>query len=165
MSMKVTYKSIARAATALTLVFGMVVSIAPATALGTPKAQAAVSWSWQDGADRVHRDFAEDDYDMITDMPMIRLLVAPPSVSRRVILDEFDEYSGDWVPSFSSRTDATGVALLPVNPLCMGDFGTAPVWCDHDVTYRIRVLRSGTQKNMTSRSFTVSYLAAGEGTF
>jgi hypothetical protein len=163
--MKVKNKSIARATIALTLVLGMVASIAPATALGTPKAQAAVSWTWQDGADRVHRDFAEEDYDMITDMPMIRVLVAPPSVSRRVILDEFDEYSGDWVPSFSSRTDSTGVALLPVNPLCMGDFGTAPVWCDHDVTYRIRVLRSGTQKNMTSRSFTVSYLAAGEGTF
>ena len=102
---------------------------------------------------------------MITDMPMVRVLVAPPSVGRRVILDEFDELSGNWVLSYSGRTDATGVALLPVNPLCMGDFGTAPVWCDHDVTYRIRVLRSGTQKNMTSRTFTVSYLAAGEGTF
>jgi len=98
-------------------------------------------------------------------MAMVRVLVTPPSVSRRVILDEFDELSGDWVLSYSGRTDALGVALLPVNPLCLGDFGTAPVWCDHDVTYRIRVLRSGTQKPMTSRPFTVSYLSAGEGTF
>lgn len=163
--MNVMNRSISRAVIALTLVFGLVASIAPANALGTPKTQAAVTWAWQDGADRAHRDFAEEDYDMITEMPMIRVLVTPPSVSRRVILDEFDELSGDWIISYSGRTDAFGVALLPVNPLCLGDFGTAPAWCDHDVTYRIRVLRSGTQKNMTSRSFTVSYLAAGEGTF
>jgi len=163
--MKARKNTLSRALVALTLVLGMVASVTPANALGTPKAQAAVSWSWQDGADRVHRDFAEEDYDMITDMPMVRVVVAPPSVSRRVMLDEFDELSGEWALSYSGRTDANGVALLPVNPLCMGDFGTAPVWCDHDVTYRIRVLRSGTQKNMTSRSFTVSYLAAGEGTF
>jgi len=165
MAVNVMNRSISRAAIALTLVVGLVASVAPANALGTPRAQAAVSWAWQDGADSVHRDFAEEDYDMITDMPMVRVVVAPPSVSRRVILDEFDELSGEWILSYSGRTDALGVALLPVNPLCLGDFGTAPVWCDHDVTYRIRVLRSGTQKNMTSRSFTVSYLAAGEGTF
>ena len=165
MAVNVMNRTISRAAIALTLVAGLVASVAPANALGTPKAQSAISWSWQDGADRVHRDFAEEDYDMITDMPMVRVLVTPPSVSRRVILDEFDELSGDWVLSYSGRTDAFGVALLPVNPLCLGDFGTAPTWCDHDVTYRIRVLRSGTQKNMTSRPFTVSYLAAGEGTF
>ena len=165
MAVKVKNRSISRAATALTLIVGLVASIAPANALGTPKTQAAISWAWQDGADRVHRDFAEEDYDMITDMPMVRVQVTPPSVSRRVILDEFDELSGEWVLSYSGRTDATGVALLPVNPLCAGDFGTAPTWCDHDVAYRIRVLRSGTQKNMTSRIFTVSYLSAGEGTF
>lgn len=150
---------------ALMTTIGLVASVAPAQALGTPKAQASVVWAWQDGADRAHRDFAEEDYDMITEMPMVRVLVTPPSVSRRVILDEFDELSGDWIISYSGRTDAFGVALLPVNPLCFGDFGTAPAWCDHDVTYRIRVLRSGTQKNMTSRNFTVSYLSAQEGTF
>lgn len=163
--MNIMNRTVSRAAIALTLVAGLIASVAPASALGTPKTQAAISWSWQDGADRVHRDFAEEDYDMITDMAMVRVLVTPPSVSRRVILDEFDELSGDWVLSYSGRTDALGVALLPVNPLCLGDFGTAPTWCDHDVTYRIRVLRSGTQKNMTSRTFTVSYLSAGEGTF
>jgi hypothetical protein len=165
MAVNVMNRTISRAAIALTLVVGLVASVAPANALGTPKAQAAISWSWQDGADRAHRDFAEEDYDMITDMAMVRVLVTPPSVSRRVILDEFDELSGEWVLSYAGRKDALGVALLPVNPLCLGDFGTAPTWCDHDVTYRIRVLRSGTQKPMTSRSFTVSYLAAGEGTF
>ena len=117
--MTVRNTKLSRAAVALTLVLGMVASIAPANALGTPKAQAAVSWTWQDGADRVHRDFAEEDYDMITDMPMVRVLVAPPSVGRRVILDEFDELSGNWVLSYSGRTDATGVALLPVNPLSL----------------------------------------------
>lgn len=163
--MKTTNRKISRTIIALVLGLGLVASVAPAQALGTAKAQASVSWTWQDSADRAHRDFAEEDYDMITEMPMVRVLVTPPSVSRRVILDEFDEFSGEWVLSFAGRTDSAGVAFLQVNPLCLGDFGSAPVWCDHDVTYRIRVLRSGTQKAMTSRSFTVSYLAAGEGTF
>ena len=109
MAVNVMNRTISRAAIALTLVVGLVASVAPANALGTPKAQAAISWAWQDGADRVHRDFAEEDYDMITDMPMVRVLVTPPSVSRRVILDEFDELSGEWVLSYSGRTDATGV--------------------------------------------------------
>jgi len=165
MAVKIANTRTSRALIALSIVAGLVASSTPANALGTAKAQASVSWTWQDSADRAHRDFAEEDYDMITDMPMVRVVVTPPSVSRRVILDEFDELSGDWSISYSGRTDALGVALLPVNPLCLGDFGTSAVWCDHDVTYRIRVLRSGTQKNMTSRSFTVSYLAAGEGTF
>jgi hypothetical protein len=169
MDVKVMNMKISRAKIALSLVIGLVAGLvgttAPANALGTAKTQASVSWTWQDSADRAHRDFAEEDYDMITDLPMVRVLVTPPSVSRRVILDEFDELSGEWSMSYSGRTDALGIALLPVNPLCLGDFGTSPTWCDHDVTYRIRVLRSGTQKNMTSRSFTVSYLAAGEGTF
>ena len=69
--MNVMNRTISRAAIALTLVVGLVASVAPANALGTAKAQAAISWSWQDGADRVHRDFAEEDYDMITDMPKI----------------------------------------------------------------------------------------------
>ena len=115
--MNVMNRTISRAAIALTLVAGLVASVAPANALGTPKAQAAISWTWQDGADRVHRDFAEEDYDMITDMAMVRVLVAPPSVSRRVILDEFDELSGEWVLSYAGRTDALGVALLPDNEL------------------------------------------------
>ena len=94
--MNVMNRTISRAAIALTLVAGLVASVAPANALGTPKAQAAISWTWQDGADRVHRDFAEEDYDMITDMAMVRVLVNPPSVSRRVILDEFDELDDEF---------------------------------------------------------------------
>ena len=60
----------------------MEISSVPANALGTPKVQQVVSWGWEDGADKKHRDFSEDDYDDITEMPRLQVTVSPSSVGR-----------------------------------------------------------------------------------
>ena len=36
-----------------------------ANALGKPKVQQTITWGWEDGADKGHRDFSEDDYDCL----------------------------------------------------------------------------------------------------
>lgn len=137
----------------------------PANALGTPKAQQAVSWGWEDGADKGHRDFSQDDYDIASDMPSLEVTVAPAGVGRRVILESYDEYMQTWSQELSTRTNAAGVAKFQVDPYCSDEYGTAPAWCDHDKTYRIRVLRSGTQKVLVSKPFVVSFVASEEATF
>ena len=136
-----------------------------ANALGTPKTQQAVSWAWEDGADRAHRDFSEDDYDMANGMPPILVTISPSTVGRRVILETYDEFTGTWTQELSTRTNAQGVAKILVDPYCNDDFGGSPAWCDHDKTYRLKVLKSGTQKVLLSKPFAVSFVASEEGTF
>jgi hypothetical protein len=131
----------------------------PAFALGTPKPQQKVTWGWEDGADKSHRDFAEEDYDTVQDMPALQVTVSPASVGRQVILDTYDDYSQSWTQALKTRTDATGTAKFHVDPSCnVGD----PSWCDHDLKYRIRVLKSGTQKALVSSSFVVTFVAVEE---
>jgi hypothetical protein len=137
----------------------------PANALGTPKVQQAVSWGWEDGADKGHRDFSQDDYDVASDMPSLEVTVLPAGVGRRVILESYDEYMQTWSQELATRTNATGVAKFQVDPYCSDEYGTGPEWCDHDKTYRIRVLRSGTQKVLVSKPFVVSFVASEEATF
>lgn len=132
----------------------------PTYALGTPKVQQAVTWGWEDGADKGHRDFSEDDYDTVQDMPALKVTVTPATLGRRVILEAYDSYTQTWSTELSTRTDASGVAKLNVDPLCTDDFGGGPAWCDHDKTYRIRVLKSGTQKVLLSKPFVVSFVAS-----
>jgi len=111
------------------------ISSVPANALGTPKVQQVVSWGWEDGADKKHRDFSEDDY------------------------------TQNWVQELATRTDARGVVKFLVNPLCDEYSYTPGMWCDRDVTYRIRVLKSGTQKALISKTFTATFVATEEGNF
>jgi hypothetical protein len=132
---------------------------APANALGTPKVQQS------DGVDKGHRDFSEDDYDIASDMPSLEVTVSPAGVGRRVILENYDEYMQTWSQALSTRTNAAGVAKFQVDPYCSDEFGSSPAWCDHDKTYRIRVLRSGTQKVLVSKPFVVSFVASEEATF
>jgi len=141
------------------------ISSVPANALGTPKVQQIVSWGWEDGADKKHRDFSEDDYDDITEMPHLQVTVTPTSVGRRIVLEKFDEYTQNWVQELATRTDARGVAKFLVNPLC-DEYSEAPgMWCDRDVSYRIRVLKSGTQKALVSKAFIATFVASIEGNF
>jgi hypothetical protein len=60
MAVKISNTKTSRALIALSIVAGLVASSTPANALGTAKVQASVSWTWQDSADRAHRDFAEE---------------------------------------------------------------------------------------------------------
>ena len=128
----------------------------PAHALGTPKVQQVVTWGWEDGADKSHRDFAEEDYDTAADMPQLQVTVTPTNVGRRVVLESFDDMTQTWTQVTTSATNAAGIAKLSVDPTC----DVTGTWCDHDTSYRIRVLKSGTQKLIISRPFVVSYTAA-----
>ena len=137
----------------------------PANALGTPNPQQVITWSWEDGADKGHRDFSEDDYDIATDMPSLQVTVTPAGTGRRVILETYDVYLQTWSEELATRTNAVGVAKFQVDPYCTDEFGSAPAWCDHDKTYRIKVLKSGTQKTVVSKPFLISFIASEVGTF
>lgn len=136
-----------------------------ANALGKPKPQQTVTWGWEDGADKGHRDFSEDDYDTATEMPALIVTISPTSVGRRVILEKFDVYFQTWSQELATRTVENGVAKFQVDPYCSDEFNASPAWCDHDQTYRIRVLKSGTQKNLVSKPFAISFVASEEATF
>ena len=137
-----------------------------ANALGKPKVQQAVTWGWEDGADKGHRDFSEDDYDTAAEMPSLLVTVTPASTGRRIVLEVYDSYFMTWSQELATRTDALGVAKFQVDPYCGDEFGSASAsWCDHDKTYRIRVLKSGTQKVLVSKPFAISFMASEEASF
>lgn len=136
---------------------------APAQALDKPKVQQIVTWAWDDGTDRGHRDFSEDDYDTVEEIPTVNVTVLPATVGRRVVLEVFDAATNTWSAEKISRTDAQGVARLHINPLC--EDASVPMWCDHDSTYRIRVLKSGTQRQSLSSQFVVSFQTSEIDTF
>ena len=152
-------------AAALSVVVASFVLTPTANALGTPKPQQVITWSWEDGADKGHRDFSEDDYDIATDMPSLQVTVTPAGTGRRVILETYDVYLQTGSEELATRTNAVGVAKFQVDPFCTDEFGSAPAWCDHDKTYRIKVLKSGTQKTVVSKPFVISFIASEEGTF
>ena len=81
-------KKIASIFTAVAIVTSLISS--PANALGKPKVQQSISWGWEDGGDKGHRDFSEDDYDTISDMPSVKVTVLPATVGRRVILEIYN---------------------------------------------------------------------------
>ena len=137
----------------------------PANALGKPKAQQSITWGWEDGGDKGHRDFSEDDYDTVSEMPSLKVTILPGTVGRRVILEVFNAGTQNWSAEQISRTDGDGIARLQVSPLCSEDAYSATSWCDHDVTYRIRVLKSGTQRQSLSNSFAVSFVTTEIDTF
>ena len=151
-------KKIASIVTAVAIVTSLIST--PANALGKPKVQQTITWGWEDGGDKGHRDFSEDDYDTIGDMPAVKVTVLPATVGRRVILETYDATTRTWSAEHVSRTDAEGVALLNVNPLCDDDSSSTSMWCDHDSTYRIRVLKSGTQRQSLSNPFVVSFVTS-----
>ncbi len=138
---------------------------APAQALGKPKTQQSVTWAWSDGVDKGHRDFSEDDYDAITEMPTVNVTILPATVGRRVILESYSPTTKTWSAEKISRTDAEGVAKFRVDPLCDEVASSIPMWCDHDSTYRIRVLKSGTQRQSLSAQFVVSFVTTEIDTF
>ena len=152
--MKISKKSFLATITVLGITSVMVST--PANALGTPKTQQVVTWGWEDGADKSHRDFAEDDYDTAADIPQLQVTVTPTTVGRRVVLEAYDDMTQTWSQVSVTQTNSAGVAKMSVDPSC----DETGAWCDHDITYRIRVLKSGTQKLIVSRPFTVSFSAS-----
>lgn len=156
-------KKIASILTAVAIVTSLTSS--SANALGKPKVQQGITWGWEDGGDKGHRDFSEDDYDTIGDMPSIKVAVLPATVGRRVILEIYNAETKTWSAEQVSRTNGDGVALLNINPLCDEELSSILMWCNHDSTYRIRVLKSGTQRQSLSNSFVVSFVTTEIDTF
>ena len=152
------YKKIAIILTVTAALSSLIV--APANALSKPKPQQSITWGWEDGGDKGHRDLSEDDYDTIGDMPSIKVTILPATVGRRVILEGFNVITKTWSAEMITRTGAEGVALLKLNPLCDHLPTLTPMWCNHDSTYRIRVLKSGTQRESLSNPFVVSFVTS-----
>lgn len=144
----------------MTVLFGLIISSNASYALDTPNTsrQQTVTWGWADGADKKHRDFSEDDYADAMEMAPIKVTTSVNGPSRRVILETWDPFQQGWTIESQSRTDGTGVALLRVNPYCEGYTKDASEWCDRDITYRIRVLKSGIQRQVISKPFLVTFV-------
>ena len=160
----------------LTTALSMSVASTPVNALGTPKEQQKLSWAWADGGDRGHRDFSEDDYDTVDELPTLNVTIGSRGtatdtssvsikVGRQVILEKYSPATKTWSAAHITRTDATGVARLRINPLCDDEMSQYPMWCVHTDTYRIRVLKSGTQRPALSSQFVVSFVTSEEDTF
>jgi len=160
----------------LTTALSMSLTEMSANALGTPKEQQKLSWAWADGGDRGHRDFSEDDYDTVDELPTINVSIVARGttsdtstvsvkVGRQVILEKYSTATKTWSAVHITRTDATGVARLRINPLCDDEMTKYPMWCVHTDTYRIRVLKSGTQRPALSSQFVVSFVTSEEDTF
>jgi hypothetical protein len=144
----------------MTVLYVLLGSVTSSFALDNPTTsrQQTVTWGWADGADKKHRDFSEDDYADAMEMAPIKVIVTTNGPSRRVVLEAWDPFQQGWVLESQSRTDGTGVALLRVNPYCDGYSKDASEWCDRDITYRVRVLKSGIQRQVVSKPFLVTFV-------
>ncbi|CAB4671470.1 unannotated protein [freshwater metagenome] len=164
--MKRSTKTLTGSLAALVLSVGML-SAAPAQALDTPTVtinkQQTVTWGWEDGVSKKFRDFSEDDYDDALQIPALKVSVSIPGPGRRVILEVQDPFDRTWSTEVQTRTDVAGVALVRVNPFCENDYGNSTEWCGHDVTYRLKVLKSGMQRQVVSNAFTVTFVPTEDG--
>ena len=164
--MKHSVKTLAGSLAALVLSAGMLTA-APAQALDTTTVTVnkhqTVTWGWEDGVSKKFRDFSEDDYDDALQIPALKVTVSMPGPGRRVILEVQDPFDRTWSTEAQTRTDANGVALARVNPVCENDYGNSTEWCGHDVTYRLKVLKSGMQRQVVSNPFTVTFVPTEDG--
>lgn len=120
--------------------------------------QQNITWNWSDSGDRDSRDFSEEDYWSVEELPLIELQVAPVAPSRRALLERYDEAEQEWVTLAEERTNSRGLAEFVVVPDCTEITGDGEgSWCDYSQTLRIRVLKALGQKQRTSKSFEVSF--------
>jgi hypothetical protein len=137
---------------------------ASATSSTKPSAkQQTIIWNWSDAGDRDSREFLEEDYWSVDELPIIELQITPTSPSRRVLLERFDETEQEWVVLAEERTARGGLAEFFVTPDCTEITGDGEgTWCDYSQTLRIRVLKALGQKQRISKSFEVSFQSAAE---
>ena len=136
---------------------------APSSAAGISQASKpssklqVLSWSWSDTNQRGDRQFAEDDYWSVDELPVIEFTISPTIPSRRVLLEKFNDSNQSWEIVAEDRTDARGGAVLFVSPDCreISDYGNP--WCDYSETLRFRVLKALGQKQRISQTFEVTY--------
>ena len=124
--------------------------------------QQTITWNWSDDGDRNHRDFSEEDYWSVDELPTIDLQVTPVAPSRKIILERFDESNQEWISISEERTDTRGFAQFLIAPECVDITGDeSDSWCDYSDTLRIRVLKALGQKQRISKSFEISWQSAG----
>lgn len=141
--------------------------VAPSSAAGVsqsakPSAKLqTITWNWSDTDQRGDREFSEDEYWSIDELPVIELKVAPANPSRRVLLERFDESDQSWEVIGEERTDNRGEVVFFVAPDCQNDsdYGDSS-WCDYTETLRMRVVKALGQKQRISQTFDVTYQSA-----
>jgi len=125
--------------------------------------QQTITWNWSDSGNRDSREFSEEDYWSIEELPLIELQITPVAPSRRVLLERFDESEQEWVVLAEERTPRGGIAEFVVAPDCIEITGDDEgSWCDYSQTLRIRVLKALGQKQRISKTFEVSFQSATE---
>ncbi len=122
-----------------------------------------LSWSWSDTQGRGDREFTEEEYWSVDELPVIELKVAPANPSRRVLLERFDESDQSWEIIAEERTNNRGEVVLFVAPDCQNVTGyDDSSWCDYTETLRMRVLKTLGQKQRISQTFDVTYVSSAD---
>lgn len=141
--------------------------LAPSNAAGTyPIGRAGskmqtITWSWSDGEDRGDREFSEEDYWSIDELPVIELQVLPANPLRRILLERFDDSNQSWEVIAEERTNKRGEVNFSISPDCQNDSDFEDTtWCDYSETLRMRVLKTSGQKQRISQSFEVAYASS-----
>lgn len=143
--------------------------LAPSNAAGASQAakpsakQQVLTWNWSDTNERGDREFSEDDYWSIDELPVIEFKISPANPSRRVLIEKFNESNQTWEIIAEERTGTKGDAVFFVSPDCrdISDFGDSS-WCDYSETLRFRVLKALGQKQRISQTFEVTYQSADD---
>lgn len=141
--------------------------LSPSSAAGIPQNSKPstklqnLTWNWSDTEERGDREFTEDEYWSVDELPMIELNVSPSNPSRRVLLERFNEANQSWVVVAEERTNTRGNAIFFVAPDCseVSDLGDV-AWCDYTETLRMRVLKALGQKQRISQTFDVTYVSS-----
>ena len=143
--------------------------LAPSSAAGAAQAskpsakQQVLTWSWSDTNERGDREFAEEDFWSVEDLPVIELKISPANPSRRVLLEKFNDSDQSWEVIAEERSSNKGEAIFFIAPDCtdIEDYGDGS-WCDYSETLRLRVLKATGQKQRISQSFEVTYQSADD---
>lgn len=143
--------------------------LAPSSAAGTNQSSKpsskmqSLTWSWSDSGERGNREFSEEEYWSVDDLPTIELKVAPANPSRRVLLERFDESDQSWEVIAEERTNNRGEVNFFISPDCqnVSDYEDS-TWCDYSETLRMRVLKTLGQKQRISQSFEVTYTSSAD---
>lgn len=141
--------------------------LAPSSAAGISQSSTSkpsaklqtLTWGWSDTEERGDREFTEDEYWSVDDLPAVELTVAPANPSRRVLLERFNEANQTWVVVAEERTNTRGGAAFYIAPDCT-DVSDDATWCDYTETLRLRVLKALGQKQRISQTFDVTYVSS-----
>jgi len=102
---------------------------------GSPTQHAALQeycWHWEDTNEFSSRTFTQASYPNAASLPRLVVELTPATPSRMVYLEFYQ--GGVWSAENIMRTDASGRAVIGIDPYCEDD-----EWCDGTYKYRIRI--------------------------